>query len=75
MLTPYREIPAASRSRTRAADDVLYAAAETAMHEGRWRRHDLDEYVLAVARQHGLSVWPTLLQRVREAVRSSPSTA
>lgn len=75
MLTPYREIPAAERARTRSSSELLHDAAATALAEGRWRRHDLDEYVLAVARRHELVLWPTLLARVREAVRSAPSTA
>jgi hypothetical protein len=75
MLTPYREIPAAELDRTRAASELLHAAAETAVGEGRWRPDDLSEYVLGVARQHELHVWPTLLRRVCEAVGSSPSTA
>lgn len=75
MLKLYRDISPAARRHTIEHEHLLYDAGETAMREGRWRRHDLDEYVLAVARQYELSVWPALLQRVREAVRSAPSAA
>lgn len=75
MLKPYRDISPAARRQTLEHEDLLYTAAEVAMREGRWRPHDFDEYVLAVARQNGLIMWPALLQRVRAAASSAPSTA
>lgn len=75
MLTPYRDLSPAARRYAVEHEHLLYAAAKVAMREGRWRPHDFDEYVLAVARQHGMHVWPAILQRVREAARYAPSTA
>lgn len=76
MLIAYREISPAERARSHEAEaGLLYDAAEAAMREGRWRRHDFNEYILAVARQHNLLIWPTMLRRIRLEHRNDPSTA
>lgn len=61
-MRPYRLLAPAQRTKALLAEDLLFGAAETARLEGRWRDHDFVEYVLAVARDNGLHVWPAYVR-------------
>jgi len=69
MIRPYRDIPPAARAAAHLAYDDLLDAACRARLEGRWRAEDQRESICAEARRLGVTIWPTMADRIAAGAR------